>query len=108
MLGFHIEEEWKIDSEKRFEKFIFRTIDTSSVCENKPISDKTEEKINTTSPIKPEKMQENNPPENTKIKRKRLNSKKKNLTKKCKETLYELISITENEILLKKKKYKQV
>ena len=108
MLGFQIEEEWKIDSERRFEKFIFRTIDTSSVLENKLTPDKTEEKINTFSPIKPEKMQENFPPENVKIKRKRLISNKKNMTKKCSGTLYELISISENEILLQKKTYKQV
>lgn len=35
MLGLPIEEEWKIDTERRFEKFIFRTIDTSTKIENK-------------------------------------------------------------------------
>ena len=108
MLGIHIDEEWKFDSEKRFEKFIFRTIDTSSIIENKVDYDKTEEKRIVTSIKSPEKIKENLSPEKKNIKRKRLNSKKRTRKNKDEETLYELISISENEILLQKKQRRQV
>ena len=107
MLGIHIEEEWKIDSDKRFEKFIFRTIDTSSIIENKVTVDKTEEKKRATSIKKSEKIKEN-PALAKNFKKKRLNSKKKNLKNKSEKTLYELISVTETDILLQKKQYRKV
>ena len=43
MLGHPIQEDWNIDSGKRFEKFIFRTIETSSRLQNKLNFNKTKD-----------------------------------------------------------------
>jgi hypothetical protein len=108
MLGLQIEEDWKNDSEKRFEKFIFRTIDTSTKIENILEYNKPEEKIIQSSSIISKKLNQDffNPKENKK--RQKLISKKKYDENKHEETLYELIALTENEILLKKKKSRKV
>lgn len=108
MLGIQIEQEWKIDPDKRFEKFIFKTIDTSNIKENKPQSNKFEETKLKTNIQKSEQIKENFSFD-TKDKIKTQKSSKTKIQKnKGKEALYELISISENVILLQKKKNRQV
>ena len=108
MLELPIEEDWKIDTEKRFEKFIFRTIDTSTKIENKSDNDKIKEKKIVTSMTISEKINEKFQLEKKIKKGLSLDSKMKNEENKNEETLYELIALSQNEILLQKKKIRQV
>jgi hypothetical protein len=108
MLGMHKEEDWKNDSGKRFEKFIFRTIDTSSKIENIHEYNKPEEKIIQSSTNTSKKLNQDFFNQKKNKKRQKLNSKKKNIENKPEDTVYELLALTEKEILLQKKKLRQV
>lgn len=108
MLGSPIEEVCKIDSGKRFEKFIFRIIETSSGLQNKLNFNKNKDIKRRRSVKKLEKIKENLPRERKNINRLRQYSNRKNLRNMKEDHLYELISVSKDRILLKKKKLRQV
>ena len=108
MLGSPIEEVCKIDSGKRFEKFIFRIIETSSGLQNKLNFNKTKDIKRRRSIKKLEKIKENLPRERKNINRLRQYSNRKNLRNMKEDHLYELISVSKDRILLQKKKLRQV
>ena len=108
MLGSPIEEVCKIDSGKRFEKFIFRIIETSSGLQNKLNFNKNKDIKRRRSVKKLEKIKENLPKERKNINRLRKYSNRKNLRNMKEDYLYELISVSKDRILLQKKKLRQV
>jgi hypothetical protein len=101
-------EDWKIELNKSFEKFNYKTmeIENSTKIENFSDTDNTEEKI-----IKINSSgSENSENENSRILKKSKKEKKtENFTEENHENIqYEIISIYKNQIFLRKKKIRQV